>query len=160
MSQSTASPVLSDTRHGGDTKLLRRNWTATPSARSQMPRRILIADDSPVIRRTVRAWIESNTDCEICGEAGDGKTAVHLVERLKPDTVILDVAMPVMTGLQAADQIIAGAPKTQIVILTNFDSNILRQHAFRVGIKAVLAKDGEGTLDRLVSTLQDLPDVA
>ena len=125
-----------------------------------MPRRILIADDSPVIRRTVRSWIESKTDCEICGEAGDGKTAVHLVERLNPDTVILDVAMPVMTGLQAADEIIASAPKTQIVVLTNFPSELLTQHAFRVGIKAVLAKDGESTLDRLVSTLQDLPEAA
>lgn len=135
--------------------------SVTPSAHLfKMPRRILIADDSPVIRRTVRAWIESKTDCEICGEAGDGKTAVHLVKRLKPDTVILDIAMPVMSGLRAADEIIASAPKTQIVVLTNFPSDVLRQYAFRVGIRAVLAKDGERTLDRLVSTLQDLPDVA
>ncbi|SRR5258705_1727926 len=126
----------------------------------EMPRRIIIADDSPVIRRTVRAWIEAKTDCEVCGEASDGKTAVHLVGRLKPDTVILDVAMPIMTGLQAADEIIANAPKTQIIVLTNFSSDLLKQHAFRVGIKAVLAKDGERTLDRLVSTLENLPDVA
>ena len=125
-----------------------------------MPRRILIADDSPIIRRTVRAWIESKTDYEICGEAEDGKIAVHLVERLKPDTVILDVSMPVMNGVQAADEIVTRAPKTQIVILTNFPSDILKQHASRVGIKAVIAKDGEGTLDRLVSTLQNLPDAA
>jgi len=51
-----------------------------------MPRRILIADDSPVIRRTIRSWIEAKTDCEVCGEAGDGKTAVRLVDRLRPDT--------------------------------------------------------------------------
>jgi DNA-binding NarL/FixJ family response regulator len=126
----------------------------------EMARRILIADDSPVIRRTIRTWIEAKTDCEVCGEASDGKTAVSLVERLKPDTVILDVAMPVMTGLQAADEIIAHAPKTQIIVLTNFSSDLLKQHAFRVGIKAVLAKDGESTLDRLVSTLENLPRVA
>jgi len=125
-----------------------------------MPRRILIPDDSSIIRRTVRAWVESNTDCEICGEAGDGETAVHLVKQLRPDTVILDVAMPVMMGLQAADEITAYAPKTKVIVLTNFSSDLLKQHAFRVGIKAVIAKDGEGTLDRLVSTLQNLPDVA
>jgi len=125
-----------------------------------MPRRILIADDSPVIRRTIRSWIEAKTDCEVCGEAGDGKTAVRLVDRLRPDTVILDVAMPVMTGLQAADEIIGNAPKTHIVVLTNFPSALLKQHAFRIGIKAVIAKDGEGTLDRLVSTLENLPDAA
>lgn len=125
-----------------------------------MSRRILIADDSRVIRQAVRSWIESKTDYEICGEAGDGKTAVHLVERLKPDTVILDLAMPVMNGLQAAGEIIASAPKTQIVVFTNFTSDLVKQHAFRVGIKAVIAKDGESTLDRLVSTLEGLPDVA
>ena len=125
-----------------------------------MTRRVLIADDSPVIRRTVRSWLESKTDHEVCGEAEDGKTAVHLAECLKPDTVILDLAMPVMTGLQAADEIIAKAPKTQIVVLTNFPSDLLEEHARRVGIKAVLAKDGESTLDRLVSTLRKLPDVA
>lgn len=94
------------------------------------------------------------------GKRPDGKAAVHLVERLKPDTVILDVAMPVMTGLQAADEIIASAPTTQIIVLTNFPSDLLNQHALRVGIKAVIAKDGESTLDRLVSTLRDLHEAA
>jgi DNA-binding NarL/FixJ family response regulator len=125
-----------------------------------MSRRILIADDSPIIRRTIRSWIKLKTDWEICGEAGDGQTTVDLVQQLNPDTVILDLAMPGMTGLEAADEIIANSPSTQIVLLTNFPSDLLRQHAFRVGIKAVLAKDGEGTLDRLVSTLRDLPHAA
>ena len=124
-----------------------------------MSRSILIADDSPVIRRTVRSWIESKTDWKVCGEAGDGKTAVHLVQKLHPDTVILDVAMPVMTGLQAADEIVASVPNTQIILLTNFPSTLLREHAFHIGIKAVMAKDGESTLDRLVSILHDLPEV-
>lgn len=125
-----------------------------------MARRILIADDSPIIRRTIRSWIELKTDWKVCGEAGDGKTTVELVQRLNPDTVILDVAMPIMSGLEAADQIVANFPSTQIILLTNFPSDLLRQHAFRVGIKAVLTKDGEGTLDRLVSTLQDLSHAA
>src|SRR5262249_3989397 len=122
-----------------------------------MARKVLIADDSPIIRRTVRSWIELKTNWEVCGEAGDAKATVDLVQSLNPDTVILDVAMPVMTGLGAANEIVANFPTTQIVLLTNFPSDLLRQHALRVGIKAVLAKDGEGTLDRLVSTLQDLP---
>lgn len=125
-----------------------------------MPRRVLIADDSPIIRRTVRSWLESKTDYEVCGEAEDGRIAVDLVKELKPDTIILDVSMPVMSGLQAADEITANAPKTQIVMLTNFPSELLRQHASRIGIKAVITKDGEGTLDRLVSTLRELPEAA
>ena len=125
-----------------------------------MPRRILIVDDSPVIRRAVRSWIQYKTEWEVCGEVDDGRTAVDLVEQLNPDTVILDVAMPVMSGLQAADEIVARAPQTQIVLLTNFPSDLLREHAFRLGIKAVLAKDGESTLDRLVAILRSLPKAA
>jgi DNA-binding NarL/FixJ family response regulator len=124
-----------------------------------MSRRILIADDSPVIRRAVRSCIQSKTDWEVCGEAGDGETAVRLVRKLHPDAIILDISMPVKTGLQAADEISTSAPSTQIILLTNFPSDLLREHAFRIGVKAVMAKDGERTLDRLVSILQDLPDV-
>jgi DNA-binding NarL/FixJ family response regulator len=125
-----------------------------------MPLRILIADDSPVIRRALRSWIESKTNWNVCGEAGAGKTAVNLVEKLKPDTVILDVAMPVMTGLQAAEEIVADTPSMNVVLLTNFPSELLREHAFNMGIIAVLAKDGENTLDRLLSTLEELPHAA
>jgi len=125
-----------------------------------MARRILIADDSPTIRRTIRSWIESKTDWEICGEAGDGKTTVDLVRQLNPDTVILDVSMPVMTGLEAADEILANSPSTQIVLLTIFPSDLLIQQALRLRIKAILTKDGDGTLDRLVTTLQSLPHAA
>ena len=125
-----------------------------------MSRSILVVDDSTAIRRSIRFCIESKTDWEVCGEAGDGKTAVHLVEQLNPDFVILDIAMPLMDGLQAADKIVASAPNTQIVLFTNYPSDLLLKHALRVGIKAVLVKDGKGTLDRLVSTIQKLPVVA
>ena len=125
-----------------------------------MSRRIIIADDSPVIRSTVRSWIESKTNWRVCGEAGDGETAVKLVQRLKPDAVILDVSMPVLNGIQVAEEIATETPGTSIVFLTNFPSELLSQHASRAGIKVVLAKDGEETLDRLVSTLQELPELA
>lgn len=125
-----------------------------------MSHRILIADDSPVIRRTVRSWIESKTDSRVCGEAGDGETAVQLVRRLKPDIVILDVAMPGLNGLQASREIAALAPRTRMVLLTNFPSKLLEDYARKAGIRAVLAKDGEATLDRLVSILEALPDAA
>ena len=125
-----------------------------------MPRSILIVDDSPAIRQSIRFWIESKTDWEVCGEAGNGETALRLAELLNPDFVILDVAMPVMNGLEAADRLVATVPKTQIVLFTNYPSDLLREHASRVGIKAVLVKDGDGTLDRLVSTIRNLPSAA
>jgi DNA-binding NarL/FixJ family response regulator len=125
-----------------------------------MSHRILIVDDSPVIRRSVRSWIELKTDWKVCGEAGDGETAVQLVRRLKPDVVILDLAMPGLNGLQASREIAALAPRTRMVLLTNFPSKLLEDYARTAGIRAVLAKDGEATLDRLISTIKALPDAA
>ena len=121
-----------------------------------MLRRVLIADDNPVILRTIRFWIESKTDWEVCGEASDGRTAVALAERLKPDTVILDVSMPVMTGLEAANTIRASNPSTRIILMTMFQADFLRDYARRMGIRSVLAKDGFKTLNDLVSALRDL----
>src|SRR5262249_16341880 len=120
----------------------------------------LIVDDSPAIRQSIRFWIESKTDWEVCGEAGNGETALRLAELLNPDFVILDVAMPLMNGLEAADRLVATVAKTQIVLFTNYPSALVREHGSGVGIKAVLVKDGEGTLDRLVSTIRNLPSAA
>jgi len=117
-------------------------------------------DDSSVIRRTIRCWIESKTDWKVCGEAGDGETAVYLVKLLNPDFVILDIAMPLMDGLKAAKEIVAITPHPQIIVLTNYPSDLVQKYARRIGIKAVLAKDGESTLDRLVSIIQKLPEAA
>src|SRR5215468_2145055 len=71
--------------------------TVSTAHRGIMSRRILIADDSAIIRRTIRSWIQLKTDWAVCGEAGDGKATIDLVQRLNPDIVILDVAMPIMT---------------------------------------------------------------
>lgn len=73
--------------------------------------KILIVDDSPIIRRLLRFFIEHNTDWQVCGEAENGQIAVEKVAELKPHAVILDLSMPVMNGLDAAREITRIAPK-------------------------------------------------
>ena len=68
-----------------------------------MPTRILLVDDSPTIRKMLRTILETNTAHEICGEAEDGEVAVRLTQQLKPDVVVLDLAMPIMDGLEHAE---------------------------------------------------------
>ncbi|MGC1650189.1 MAG: response regulator, partial [Candidatus Sulfotelmatobacter sp.] len=70
-----------------------------------MSHRILIVDDSAIIRHSIRICIEHNTDWEVCGEAENGKVAIEKVRQLRPDVVTLDWQMPVMNGLEAAREI-------------------------------------------------------
>lgn len=123
-----------------------------------MARRILIADDNPAIRHAIRLFIERNPEWQVCGEAENGKTAVELVSTLNPDVLVLDMSMPLMNGLEAAQQITASAPSTKIVLFTAYNSELLREHARQIGIKAVVSKDGEDTLDDLACSLRKTTD--
>src|SRR5258708_36433262 len=99
-----------------------------------MPLRILIADDSPAIRRLLRLFIEHNTDWQVCGEAENGQIAVERVALLKPHAVILDLSMPVMNGLEAAREIARNAPNAQMGMFTMHISEQPRRDAQAVGI--------------------------
>ena len=119
-----------------------------------MPTNIAIVDDSSAIRKIIRAFIESHTDWKVCGEAGDGQTAIALVERLKPDLVVLDLSMPVKNGLDVARNISKVSPQTALVLFTAHANNQLAAESKRVGIGAVIAKDGNASLEQLVTVLR------
>jgi two-component system response regulator NreC len=78
--------------------------------------RILVADDHPVIRKSVRQLLESHFRFEVCGEARDGAEAVAEALRLKPDVVVLNITMPVLDGIAAAREITVKLPESAIVI--------------------------------------------
>jgi DNA-binding NarL/FixJ family response regulator len=120
-----------------------------------MPKRILIVDDSPMIRRMLRSCVETKTDWEVCGEAENGAVALMLVTKFKPDLVILDLVMPVMDGLEAARQISSIAPQTPMLMFTMQNSNQLLQDAQAAGIKRVLSKSDSGT-DSLIASMREL----
>lgn len=118
--------------------------------------KILIADDSPMIRRMVRSFIESHTSWSVCGEVGDGKAAAEKVSELGPDVVLLDLAMPVMDGLAAARRIYEVAPNTQIIMFTVHYYEELIAAAHRIGVKCVLPKSGTGSLQQLQFAIAEM----
>ena len=116
---------------------------------------ILIVDDSPIIRHTLRACIEQNSDWEVCGEAENGRVAVEKVKQMHPDVVILDLQMPVMNGFEAADKISHLAPDTAMLMLTLYDCEQVSHDAHAAGIKDVLSKSDD-VMDKLLASLRDV----
>jgi DNA-binding NarL/FixJ family response regulator len=107
--------------------------------------RILIADDHEVVRQGIRAIIVRNRpqwDC--CGEAANGKEAVEAVKSLKPDVVILDITMPVMSGLEAASQIAKLGTGTAVLIFTMHESERLIAEVRQAGAQGFVHKSRAG----------------
>jgi DNA-binding NarL/FixJ family response regulator len=122
-----------------------------------MSAQILIVDDSPFLRRSIRFSIEQNTDWQVCGEAENGQVAIEKTKELHPDLIILDLAMPVMNGLDAARHIAGIAPGVAIVLFTMHGSRELSSYAELIGIKQVLSKSSGG-IEQLLSTVKVLLD--
>ena len=101
-------------------------------------KRVLIAEDEALIRLDLAEMLVEE-GYEVVGEAGDGETAVKLAEQLKPDLVILDIKMPIMDGLAAAERI-AGARIAPVIILTAFSQRDLVERARAAGAMAYLVK--------------------
>jgi two-component system chemotaxis response regulator CheY len=122
-----------------------------------MSAQILIVDDSSFLRQSIRSSIEQNTDWQVCGEAENGQVAVEKTKELHPDLIILDLAMPIMDGLDAARQITGFAPGVAIVLFTMHGSRELSKYAELIGIKQVLSKTSGG-IEQLLSTVRVLLD--
>jgi len=102
--------------------------------------RILIVDDSEIVRQGLRTVLRANPGWEICDEASDGFTAVEKFRDLHPHVVILDFQMPGLNGLEIARRMLKIAPSVPIVMLTQHASAILEEHAQEVGIRSVVSK--------------------
>src|ERR1700730_2070550 len=119
-----------------------------------MPTNILVVDDNPMIRHSLRSRIEDEPDWKICGEAENGKVAVNMVQRFCPDVIILDLSMPVMNGLEAAREISEIAPQVHILLFTLHSSPQLLEDARDAGVDDVLSKSEPG--GRVVHTIRCL----
>ncbi len=102
--------------------------------------RLIIADDHTLVREGIRALLEKVEDIVIVGEAVDGDEVVELTSKLAPDVLVLDIAMPRLTGIKAIKQIRALGLNTQIVILSMHSDDILIQMALQSGVKGYVDK--------------------
>ena len=102
--------------------------------------RILVADDHEVVRRGLCALLKSHAGWEVCAEAVDGQEAVHKVNQLKPDIVILDIGMPNLNGLTAARQILHAHPQQKILILTISDAEQIVREVLNAGARGFVLK--------------------
>ena len=118
------------------------------------PARILIADDHEIVRRGIAAQISHCPGWEVIAEATNGRDAVDLALRLKPDVIVLDLTMPELNGLAAARRILAALPQARILILTVHESEELVREVLAAGAQGYVLKSDAGRT--LVAALEAL----
>jgi DNA-binding NarL/FixJ family response regulator len=101
----------------------------------------LIADDHEVVREGLRLALSRSPRIRVIGEASDGKSAVTLTERRRPDVVIMDLRMPDMDGLEATEQILQKTPETAVLIFTAYGERSLMQRGLETGARGYILKE-------------------
>lgn len=118
--------------------------------------RILLADDHTIMRRGLRLLLESHAQFNVVAEAADGREAVDRAEATQPDVAVLDIAMPNLSGIEAAQRIHAALPGTAIVILSMHSDEGYVLRALKAGAKAYLLKDSaEGDLIAAIESARE-----
>ena len=103
--------------------------------------RILLADDHAVVRQGFKMILGAEADMEIVGEAGTGREAIELAESLKPDVVVMDVAMPELNGIEATRRVAASVPHARIIALSMHKDSVYVREVLRAGARGYLLKD-------------------
>ena len=113
--------------------------------------RILLADDHGVVRKGLRFLLERQQGMEVVGEAADGREAVRLAETSNPDIAIIDIAMPLLNGIEATAQMIRRKPNLRVIILSMHSDEDYLLSALNAGAKGYLLKESaEGDLVRAI----------
>jgi DNA-binding NarL/FixJ family response regulator len=121
---------------------------------SSSPLRIVIVDDHGVVRRGVRALLETRPEWQVVGEGTNGRDAVELVRHLRPHVVVLDLSLPEMNGLEATRQIVKESPHTEVLVLTMHHSEQLAREVLQAGARGYLLKsDADENLLAAVESL-------
>jgi len=105
--------------------------------------KVVLVDDQALFRAGVRMLIASQPDMDVVGEAGDGREALDVIARTRPDVVLMDIRMPVMDGLTATAQLLAQPDPPRVVMLTTFDLDESAARAIQQGASGFLLKDAD-----------------
>ena len=103
--------------------------------------RILLADDHAVVRQGFKMILDAEADMEIVGEAGNGRQAVDLAEQLRPDVVVMDVAMPELNGIEATRRLASSVPHARVIALSMHKDSVYVREILRAGARGYLLKD-------------------
>jgi len=122
---------------------LRHNGRMPAAHAAAQPIRVVIADDHPVVRRGLRALLQTLAGIEVVGEAGDGDTAITEVAAHAPDVILMDLHMPGTTGIEATKRIVASGAHTAVLVLTMFDDDSTVLTAIQAGARGYLLKGAD-----------------
>jgi DNA-binding NarL/FixJ family response regulator len=103
--------------------------------------RILLADDHAVVRQGFKMILAEQPDMEVSGEAANGREAVELAEKIKPDVVVMDVAMPELNGIEATRRLASSTPHTRVLALSMHKDSVYVREILRAGARGYLLKD-------------------
>ena len=116
---------------------------------------ILIADDHPLLRKGLQDLLEAHPGWRVCGEAFDGREAVHLAESLRPDVAVVDLLMPELNGLEATRRIRGVSPATAVLVVTGKYSEHVQEESISAGARGLVLKShSEVRIIEAVETLQ------
>ena len=122
-----------------------RNWSTLLWMRLRTHKHVLVVDDSFTVRQSLKRYLSNRGDVVVCGEAVNGREAVQRAMALKPDIVLLDLAMPELNGAEVASVLKGAMPDTRIILFTMYRENVGKYLSSAVGIDVVLSKPDGGT---------------
>src|SRR5213080_94362 len=109
--------------------------------------RVLLVDDHTVVRQGLRRILETDDEIEIVGETGDGRSAVEMAQRMHPNIVVMDIALPELNGIEATRQIMKRNEGAKVLILTMHSDDVCVRQSLKAGARGYLLKDSEVLLE-------------
>jgi len=113
---------------------------------------VLLVDDHALLRQALRMLLESRPGLHVVGDCGDGRTALELARQLRPDVVLMDVAMPGLDGLETTRRIKREAPESRVILLTSYADQERLREGLRAGARGYVVKRSE--IEELVLAIQ------